>query len=605
MGKWNTQKKQGKPKRGPRPPQEGHRPTQSPFQTLCKDLHGLLRMIHHAGNFSGSDLPKAFQTRIKELGTFLKPARPSATLEDDLMQLAQAWGFQVQDRLLAHYAEELAKLETAVQNTRVSDEEFSSAAQVALGWGKARMRRKLTQTTKAIFASAVEELTPSASPSRHAPASSPGPPSSPDPGKTNSLSTDSPSPAHITPATPERQEVPRYIPPYRRASDSPHSSAPSSPEVIQDTPDIINPLSSPPLPKPTTVTGTPQPKAKPETTNQGQYPTNTGPSPRAGTSHESSGYQPRTENTSDRQAGSTLRTPPSEKKTKAKPPHVSPTPTQEQYPTQSGLLPTKGMPHVNSGHQQGMGNHLERDNKNQPTSPAKRAAGTPMAPPPPRRDQLPTIPPCITPTAVFSPRRTRSSTSYNQPGSPARANVHRAGNPELKKQWTAPTPAQDTDTLVLGTSNMQSITKKPRRDMEIHSYPGCRLHHMEHMLQGPPIHSPRQVIIAMGINDTSTRWPHNTLTNAVKRMVTMAKRKYPQSRVYMAEINYSHTLEAPRQDIADAINQSLNQCTTGTCKVLKALPSSKISISPTDTYGVHWTKESANAVLAHWASSLN
>jgi hypothetical protein len=170
-------------------------------------------------------------------------------------------------------------------------------------------------------------------------------------------------------------------------------------------------------------------------------------------------------------------------------------------------------------------------------------------------------------------------------------------------RWTV-SVKPTTDTLILGTSNLNRIARKPRRDMEIHSYPGGRFEHMANMLEKTPVQDgPRRVIIAMGINDSTNRVPLQKVEAMVQKTAALAKQKFPHSEVYLAGINHSDNLNETALHRTSELN-SIIQKLRGVHS-LSNIPPSTVQIDPKDRYGVHWTPDTAQKVLSHWVQNLN
>jgi len=210
----------------------------------------------------------------------------------------------------------------------------------------------------------------------------------------------------------------------------------------------------------------------------------------------------------------------------------------------------------------------------------------------------------------LSPRKTAAthglSVKRNQRSYPARVHVHSAPNPTLKSQWQIRIMEQP-DTLVLGTSNISRITKKPRQDIELHSYPGGRLAHMQEMLHAAPVHTetfPRRVIIAMGINDANRgRFPKPLISQQLSRVAQLAKARFPNARVYMAQTNYSAKLAEQAAENTRSINRLVTQLQG--VRYLSHIPVGQVEIETRDKMGVHWSADTANQIVNHWVRNLN
>lgn len=113
--------------------------------------------------------------------------------------------------------------------------------------------------------------------------------------------------------------------------------------------------------------------------------------------------------------------------------------------------------------------------------------------------------------------------------------------------------------------------------------------------------NPREVVIAMGINDANSNAPIlPDLAETIQNTVDLAKEKFPEARILLAEINCSDQPRLAMIKRAMAINRLIN-CTQGV-STLNALPTDQIET--VDTPGIHWTGETANSILDNWTSQL-
>ena len=90
----------------------------SAFPGLVKLLYGVLQCIHHIGileeNLINLSLPKGLETKVKELNSFIKPARSNLDITFDLNLTNQNWATQTMNVLIKHYANCLINLKSKI-----------------------------------------------------------------------------------------------------------------------------------------------------------------------------------------------------------------------------------------------------------------------------------------------------------------------------------------------------------------------------------------------------------------------------------------------------------------------------------------------------------
>lgn len=245
----------------------------------------------------------------------------------------------------------------------------------------------------------------------------------------------------------------------------------------------------------------------------------------------------------------------------------------------------------------------EPDAQEVPISPAhtrsghsySQAANTPK----PTNGGSPTSSGSSNSSPATSPEIPMQTTSYV-----ALVHTHRA--PDRKETWRVEIVDEPT-TLLIGTSNISRITRTPSKAIELHSFPGAKFHHLETMLKkSPTMTGPKRVLIAMGVNDTSVREGQrptrlNTVIESMRKAVKQARSKFPGSSIYVAEINMSATAAQTSRDRTDTLNREIRSLEG--VHIIPALPKEQVELTPYDL--VHWTTNTANKILKHWAHHLN
>lgn len=620
--------------------------TRTPFQTLCRDLNTLIRLYHHQESLEAELLPKAFRQKVTELGNFLKPAKPSQDLSEDLSYLASEWGSRTRDRLLAHYQEEAASTLRAISTSPVPTNNWDTATEVALNWAKARMRKKLSQATRTRFLAKVASLkdrqrappqatrgTPSNSPDERGTTTVPAPNLQTAPPTGARPGTQAKPQRHKVNSRERRRSTPRAsthkaTPPRVNRKGTPDQGTPrdvartrvarslfldTSPETETSSPTEALTTQEPPKPQPQvpppTEADTPPQASPPPTASAPPTPKVVHTSPRDSTTPQVKKSVPSTvahatPEGPETQTVSTAKPqllPPAEVNT---PPREASIPSTETTRTHhpTGASSPQGNSPGDTNQTMASPRYLPPHRRKRDTGPPHSPLDNPKAPPPP-------------PPAVPSPARTRSGTSYQKqttlpsPGKqfPAQVSYHRENSQYGKMTNWKIRSQTDSQTLVLGTSNLNRITHKPRKDMEIHSYAGARFDHMENMLAKMPVdQNPRRVVIALGINDSTTDRPLPEVKNHIRNTARLAKLRFPLSQIYMAEVNHSNTLQGKALHRTQEINGTIRslQDMQGV-KTLPKLPPWGVVIEPRDRSKIHWTPTTANNILAHWNRNLN
>ena len=211
-----------------------------------------------------------------------------------------------------------------------------------------------------------------------------------------------------------------------------------------------------------------------------------------------------------------------------------------------------------------------------------------------------------------SPRTTRSGTCLGNTGHssghsvPSHVYNHTWGLGHQQKlaQWSIKSAYQDTDTLVLGTSNIAKITEKPNHQIELQSFPGGQFPHMLHLLERLNLQtSPKNVVIAMGINDAASKSQLGQLQREVLATVNEAQRKFPESHLAFALVHHDQSMQGRALERIQEINRALETQATKV-QILSRIPQSKFRLKSQNQNEVHWSPDTANRILLHWTSQL-
>lgn len=539
----------------------------SPDRVLSKHFNALLRMVHHLeANSHDRPLPKAYQKKIRDLSQFIRPARPNPELQEDLGKLAMNWGSEVTERLRTHYKGELETLRTSIagriREGNLTHTQIDTAAHVALIWGKSRIGKKLLPGTIREYERQVLNI------------QTPSTPGTPEPngqtpqgtrvsttpqGSTGTRSTpesigepETATPKIGNPTGPPRDQgnptrnpihsVPPYIPPHRRQEGRIPSSDPGR---YPDTHRHQGHPQSPPI-SISSSEGSPQspPSRSPDTRSPPNGNRDTTRRPGTHTPNSTGG-------------------PPGKNK-----PQDSQGSTSHHTPTQR---PGRGIPAPR---------RLTRVNSPQRfTPPLTRSRINKPRPPPPSGD--PRAQSQTTPAGIHSHRQPSRAAKM------ANWELHLRGKP---------------DNLIIGTSNLARITKVPRENTEIHAFHGGKFEHLVSVLhKALPDPNPKRVLLAMGINDASSKTPIETIVRDAQTAANLAKIKFPGAQIHMAETTFGHLLPTHTQARANRINQGLQK--VNGVKIIPAL--SPQAVQTVDKPHIHWSSNTANTILAYWTGALN
>lgn len=585
MGKNKTSRKTEQPNRAG--PTQGPR---TPFQTLCRLLFALLKILHHHEvmiNSKTVGLPRAFQQKVAELSKFLKPAHPNSNLTQELSSLAETWGLSVRDRLAKHYEEEISSIESAIRDLQADiSDQFDTAVQVSLNWAKNRMGKKLTNSTKSNFQTLAQELRKSLHPrTRHR----------------------SGPPQLETPAGPSDREVGKS----KREARSPDS--PSGIQPCKRAPARLTPPIQVLQPPPCTQTGPRQVAPPANTTKPARDPARDTPLKRsrsALTPSSASSQSPTPAPKIPRQDPGAGASPDfswiaiQENTRKQREVRVTGLHTEKGGCGKSPL----GTPEANAGP-----HHSKPDFSASPAD-LDSFADFPPIPKPQRPSPRPLK---LDGSPRKSPQESRAAmvktvNKLFREGSlgpiPAEVVKHPKQDAHAKfTDWHIQKPKPGTKTLILGDSNLSRITNRPSKLTEIQSYPGARTEHMVAMLnktQKQPLDSKiNNVVLAFGTNDANSKTPMGSIERDIKRMSTLAKSKFPRAQISLAEVVVSATSPLHLVQKAEQINEIIRKIKT--TQIIPRPHSARVVLEAGDRSKVHWTRESANMILKHWHQCLN
>lgn len=152
--------------------------------------------------------------------------------------------------------------------------------------------------------------------------------------------------------------------------------------------------------------------------------------------------------------------------------------------------------------------------------------------------------------------------------------------------------------LVIGDSNVSRMPPCNLRDLQIESYPGATFKHVESILaHGLLSCQPEKVVLSLGINSRS-QCPQQTTVKQIQSALRAASNKFPRATVYIPILNFSGALPTRETNNLIKVNEYLQKNHV----TVPRLPSSEFK---TMDDKVHWTRDTAKAMLLHWGKQLN
>ena len=158
---------------------------------------------------------------------------------------------------------------------------------------------------------------------------------------------------------------------------------------------------------------------------------------------------------------------------------------------------------------------------------------------------------------------------------------------------------------------MSRITDFTNNQVEIHSFPGMTLSQANKLIENyphgadsqDPATQPRDFIISVGINDRANA--SSTIRTCINKMYYSCRRKFPNSRVCMPEVNCDQRLPGANHETIRDVNSSIKARFGMDCTI-PLLSSSMFNTCAGEKYPfIHWTEQCANAMLKHWLVCLN
>ncbi len=152
--------------------------------------------------------------------------------------------------------------------------------------------------------------------------------------------------------------------------------------------------------------------------------------------------------------------------------------------------------------------------------------------------------------------------------------------------------------VIIGDSNVARIPIFDDVDLQIDCFPGAKFQHAGNLMEKATIAvEPEVLIFSFGINNRAQRCI-GTTTKEIQRTYRMARRRLPHTELHFPIINFSEDLPWEEQMYLDQINDYIRDKLIHIMK----LPTERFKV---ERDLIHWTPETAKAMLEHWINNLN
>lgn len=179
------------------------------------------------------------------------------------------------------------------------------------------------------------------------------------------------------------------------------------------------------------------------------------------------------------------------------------------------------------------------------------------------------------------------STPYNKVNRHIRTNRKRSDwSLTIRKKW-----------VIIGDSNLSRIPPYQIPDLQVESFPGATFSHAESLIREASVTvKVEKIVLSFGVNHRDQK-VQETAIKQLQGAVRMTKKKLTHSEIWIPEINLPDTLTIEQQHILIGLNRYITKHTG----YIPALPSTEYKLVD----NVHWTSDTAKAMLQHWAEHLN
>ena len=583
------------------------------FGFLVKCLYQIIQCLHHGAisqDQSRGNFTKAFRTKLRDLDYFIRPAQPNSKLTQQIRQANRNWALSISNNLGNHYEDRLSKLRTEIQTLDISANVLEQAKTVALKWARQNFRSKLQTSTILAFES---ELFSISEPNSATSSNSSSILSTTMPIVATSTSTPKPSSSTPKPST----STPKS------STTGPSSSTPktsSSTARPSSTPKPSSPRTSTPKP---TVSYADAVRAagssNSDQQNSGKIRISGGRNPLSNLFpcklNHNGAVWPSLEHLYQYQkaifmdqgelSDQIFSATDAHQATKiANKIPSSPLWDKHKSSFMETLLDLKyeqceefRVQLHQSGSAKlelrvpdmfwGTGNCGNGENRFGKLLQNLRSKVTATFLPP------------------KTPARKHTISSVFSPDTPVTFKIipNRHQNTIRKNQeWCFPEIREKI--LIMGTSNLASITESPLPNVQIESYPGAKIIHLLAILDKADKKrklEPEHVILSVGMNDRSNS-PHATTIPNFNKLLAKAKLVFPNSKIHVPQITFSDQLHQYECSHLHEVNKFIAKI-SAPVTALPKLPGMVGLRTPKDP--VHYNKTTANKILRHWLLHLN
>ena len=152
--------------------------------------------------------------------------------------------------------------------------------------------------------------------------------------------------------------------------------------------------------------------------------------------------------------------------------------------------------------------------------------------------------------------------------------------------------------LIIGDSNLSHFPPYRIPDLQIDSFPGAGFLHAETLLKKAITNSNvEKLVLAFGINHRTQKLKQTTIKQ-LQRAIHAAKTRFPYSEIWVPEINFSRNLPLAQQIMLEKLNTYIRN----NMGHIPPLPVERFVVRGDH---IHWTPNTAKAMLDHWVAHLN
>ena len=160
--------------------------------------------------------------------------------------------------------------------------------------------------------------------------------------------------------------------------------------------------------------------------------------------------------------------------------------------------------------------------------------------------------------------------------------------------------------IIMGDSNIARIPKFKHDGIQADSFPGATLRHLTAILLR--LTSPRPdtklIVLSVGINNCLREQTALTIIKDTRRLVRIARTKFPQARIAIPLLTVSIKLSATQLRCVKAFNTFVRdniEDVDSRCGYLNQLSLLKFH---TTHDNIHWTPETVGSMLRDWLTQL-